>query len=91
MVRLGREEMGVVCALVVSGAGVDVDKSGAGTGVGVDGSGVAEDRVGVREISGRDVLLASRTTRSNDVSVPPSSKIMSRDSKKRPEGQCTRR
>jgi len=89
MVCLGREAMGMGCTLVEAGMGVVVD----GSDVEVDGEGVGtgvEEGVGARVISSRDVSLALRMMHSYDVLVPPLSKITSRDSRKCPEGQCTR-
>ena len=90
MVHLGHKVTGVGCTLVEAGTGVvmdgsdvEVDREGVGTG--------AEEGVGARAISGRDVSLASRIMCSYDVLVPPSSKITSQDLRKCPDGQCTRR
>ena len=77
--------MGVGCTLVEVGMGVvmdgsdvEVDREGVGTG--------AEEGVGARVISGRDMSLALRIMCLYDVLVPPLLKIMSWDLRKCPEG-----
>ena len=94
MLCLGCEVADVGCMSVIMGMEVDVDGTDVevdGEGVEAEGAGVGEEGVGVMVTSSRDVSLASRIMRSNDMLVPPLSKITSWDLRKHPEGQCMRR